>query len=96
MLSYSEMTNAVKKIVSYFKWEVFGFFLYNFEDQNRGHSDCSLVLSPFNRQLNNGSSVHETFENDAFPLLKEKLGRLKDKSRSKFVVWRFWGRVLTI
>lgn len=84
MLSYSEIALAVKKIVSYFKWEVFGFFLYNFEELSKGHSECSMVLSPFNRQLNNGSSVHETFENDAFPMLKEKLNRLKEKSRSKF------------
>lgn len=83
MLSYSEMTNAVKKIVSYFKWEVFGFFVYNFDDAGKGHSECSLVLSPFNRQLNNGSSVHETFENGTPALLKEKLNRLKEKSRSK-------------
>lgn len=90
MLSYSEMTNAVKKIVSYFKWEVFGFFLYNFDDAGKGHSECSLVLSPFNRQLNNGSSFHETFENDENinrfrNILKEKLNRLKEKSRSKLL-----------
>lgn len=84
MLSYSEMTNAVKKIVSYFKWEVFGFLLFNFADQSKGYSECSSVLSPFHRQLN-GSSVHENFENATAPLLKEKLTRLKEKSRSK---WR--------
>lgn len=78
------MTNAVKKIVSYFKWEVFGFLLYNFDDAGKGHSDCGLVLSPFYRQINNGSSVHETFENGTASLLKEKLNRLKEKSRSKF------------
>lgn len=83
MLSYSEMTNAVKKIVSYFNWEVFGFFLYNFADAGKGHSECSLVLSPFNRQFNNGTSFHETFENGTHKLLKEKLKRLKEKSRSK-------------
>lgn len=86
MLSYSEITQAVKKIVSYFKWEVFGFFLYNFDDLGKGHSECSMVLSPFHRQLNNGSSVHETFEQYTSSVLKEKLSRLKEKSRSKF-----WG-----
>ncbi|CRK98556.1 CLUMA_CG011905, isoform B [Clunio marinus] len=80
MLSYSEMTNAIKKIVSYFKWEVFGFFLYNFNDAGKGHSECSLVLSPFHRQLN-GSSVHETFEHPTPSLIEEKLQRLKQKSR---------------
>lgn len=85
MLSYSEMTNAVKKIVSYFNWEVFGFFLYNFEDANKGHSECSLVLSPFNRHFNNGTSFRESFENGTHELLKEKLNRLKEKSRSKLI-----------
>lgn len=84
MLSYSEISQAVKKIVSHFKWEVFGFFLYNFEDLGKGHSECSMVLSPFHRQQNNGSSVYEYFENDNVPMLKEKLNRLKEKSRSKF------------
>lgn len=78
------MTNAVNKIVSYFKWEVFGFLLYNFEDKSKGHSECSLVLKPFHLQINNGSSIHETFENGNPSLLKEKLSRLKEKSRSKF------------
>lgn len=78
------MTNAVKKIVSYFKWETFGFLLYNFDDASKGYSECSLVLSPFHRQINNGSSVHEKFEDGTPSLLKEKLTRLKEKSRSKF------------
>lgn len=42
------------------------------------------MLSPFNRHLNNGSSFHETFENTKnIDIIKEKLSRLKEKSRSK-------------
>lgn len=105
MLSYSEMTDAVIKIVTHFKWEVFGFFLFNFNDTSKGakliilkcfesflnfpsiigHSECSLMLSPFHRHLNNGSSFHETFENTKnIDIIKEKLSRLKEKSRSKY------------
>lgn len=84
MLSYSEMTNAVKKIVSYFNWKVLGFLLHNFSDTSKGNSECSLVLSPFHRQINNASSSYELFENGTpSSLLKEKLTRLKEKSRSK-------------
>ena len=78
------MTSAVEKIVSYFKWEYFGFFVYDFNDKTKGYSDCSLVLGPYVKsQSDNGTGVYETFENVPFLVLKEKLLRLKEKSRSK-------------
>lgn len=83
MLSYGEMTNSVKKILSYFNWDVFGFFLYNFADTSKGHSECSLLLSSFHRQIKNGSSAHETFDNSTPAVIQEKLNRLKEKARSK-------------
>lgn len=83
MLSYGEMSNSVKKILSFFNWDFFGFFFYNFADVSKGHSECSLLLSPFHRQIKNGSSAYETFDNSTPPVIKEKLNRLKEKARSK-------------
>lgn len=77
------MTNAIIKIVSDFKWEIFGFFLHNYEDPTKGYSPCHHIIAPILRNFNNASNVHETFENDNPDMLREKLDRLKQKSRSK-------------
>lgn len=77
------MTNAIKKIVSHFKWEIFGFFFHNYDDATRGYSPCHHIVAPIHRSHSNASNVHETFENASYSDLKEKLYRLKQKSRSK-------------
>ena len=87
MLSYSEMTNAMRKILSHFKWEIYGFFLHNYDDATKGYSPCHHIIAPINRHSNASkpnSNVHETFENATYDALKEKLFRLKQKSRSKW------------
>jgi hypothetical protein len=84
MLSYSEMTNAIIKILAHFKWGIFGFFFYNYDDKLKGHSPCNHIVAPINHHYNNRSNVHETFEEPSYNQLKEKLEKLKQKSRSKF------------
>lgn len=85
MLSYSEMTKAVTKIVSNFKWEIFGFFFHTYTDQTKGYSSCHHILAPIHKSHNNGSNYRETFDNDfKYEDLILKLGNLKEKSRSKF------------
>lgn len=85
MLSYSEMTKAVKKIVSHFKWEIFGFFFHNYKDETKGYSSCHHILAPIHRTHNNGSNYRETFDNATYNDLKMQLDKLKEKSRSE---WR--------
>lgn len=105
MLSYSEMMNTVRKIVTHFNWDTFGIMLYNFDDVTKGNSDCSLILTPFFKLDKNQSRAEaETFEEAKPEVLREKLSKLKEKSRSKFqvelgfksFVQRIWVEVLKL
>lgn len=84
MLSYSEMTNAVTKIVKHFEWEIFGFFFHNYNDASKGYSSCHHILAPIHKHHNNATNYRETFDEVTDKDLKEKLERLKEKSRSKW------------
>lgn len=85
MLSYNEMMNTVRKIVTHFRWDTFGILLYNFDDVSKGNSDCSLILAPFYKLDKNQSRTEsETFDQPRPEVLREKLMKLKQKSRSKF------------
>lgn len=82
------MTNAIREIVSHFNWKIFGFFFHTYEDQTKGYSPCHHIVAPIYKQNNtntnnHNNNAHEKFENATFDELKEKLGRLKEKSRSK-------------
>lgn len=89
MLSYSEMMNTVRKIVTHFNWDTFGILSYNYDDVTKGNSDCSLILSPFVKIPKNHDQPKaeiETFEKPIPEVLREKLAKLKEKSRSKLDV----------
>lgn len=84
MLSYNEMSTAVTKIVKRFNWEVFGFFFHNYKDESKGYSSCHHILAPVHKaHSNNSGSSRETFDDPTYDDLKEGLGKLKEKSRSK-------------
>jgi hypothetical protein len=86
MLSYSEMMNTVRKIVTHFNWDTFGLLAYNFDDVTKGNSDCSLILTPFIKLDKNQSRAEvETFDQPRPEVLREKLAKLKEKSRSKLM-----------
>jgi hypothetical protein len=85
MLSYNEMMNTVRKIVTHFNWDTFGILLFNYDDVTKGNSDCSLILAPFFKLDKNQSRAEfEMFDQPKPEILREKLSKLKEKSRSKF------------
>lgn len=83
------MTSAIIKITAQYNWNLTGFFFHNYGDRVKGHSDCSLVLAPIKFFQSTQSPLpptSEEFEKPTHEEIREKLGKLGAKSRSKFVL----------